>query len=775
MYSYEWDEQTGGYILNTTPLEFSKEPRPIYYKELDILGFDKKWKYPKSDVYPLLWAESNNYYYRGRLVAKTKGGSICHAPEIIFLDDPEPNGDELRFVDIPAMVEKNREILESLTQETIKKIYNIYLAYQKKVDIFYVAFSGGKDSIVTLDLVQRALPHNAFKVLFGDTKMEFPDTYKVVEQVRQICKEQKIDFLVAASHFSPRDSWGLFGPPSTVTRWCCSVHKTSPQIILLREVLKKNNFTGMAFIGVRASESLARSEYDYISLGEKHKGQYSCNPILEWNTAELYLYIYANKLVLNEAYKKGNKRAGCLICPRASERNEYMCAVSYPSEFNEYKDIIKKIYRKNFQTDEKLESFINNGGWKARKNGRDIEASLNYHEMLDSKGVSIRVENPRTDWREWIKTIGIMENNSSPYRINFRGQQKSFLLMEQDNVLEIKIPLNECKQDPLFVKLLKNVFRKAACCVGCRECEADCHNGCLRVLDGIIKVSDECKHCSECHKAEKGCLVYKSIEMPKGGIMGQQKSLNCYSHFGPKMEWIKQFFEYRDNFDSQNDLGSQMFSFFKRFLRDSKLIDANNKFSRTAKIMNILGLDDASGWGLLLSNLAYTPQIGWFIRHCNFNEQFEKKYICSLLVNDGAKESWVNDIWSAYSRFLDLPFSNIGLGTPYKESGKTIAFTRMAWVDPDPKVILYSLYKFSEACGDYKQFTLTRLLNHEIESDGISPTQIFGLDRKTMERILSGLANNYPDFISVSFTLDLDNINLKDKTSEDVLSLFDGE
>ena len=44
-----------------------------------------------------------------------------------------------------------------------------------------------------------------------------------------------------------------------------------------------------------------------------------------------------------------------------------------------------------------------------------------------------------------------------------------------------------------------------------------------------------------------------------------------------------------------------------------------------------------------------------------------------------------------------------------------------------------------------------------------------------MERILSGLANNYPDFISVSFTLDLDNINLKDKTSEDVLSLFDGE
>ena len=35
MYSYDWDPSTGGYILNSTPLKFSKEPRPVYYKELD--------------------------------------------------------------------------------------------------------------------------------------------------------------------------------------------------------------------------------------------------------------------------------------------------------------------------------------------------------------------------------------------------------------------------------------------------------------------------------------------------------------------------------------------------------------------------------------------------------------------------------------------------------------------------------------------------------------------------------------------------------------------
>lgn len=181
MYSYSWDSETGGLLLNSSPLQFSKEPRPVYYKELDILGFDQHWKYDRNDSYPYMWAEANSYFYRGRLVAKTKGGSLYTAPELIMLEEPEPNGAPLRFVDVPAMVEKNHDLLEKLVQDTIKKIYNTYVEYRNKVDVFYVAFSGGKDSVVAFDLVQRALPHNKMKVLFGDTGMEFPDTYDVVD------------------------------------------------------------------------------------------------------------------------------------------------------------------------------------------------------------------------------------------------------------------------------------------------------------------------------------------------------------------------------------------------------------------------------------------------------------------------------------------------------------------------------------------------------------------------------------------------------------------
>jgi phosphoadenosine phosphosulfate reductase len=42
-----------------------------------------------------------------------------------------------------------------------------------------------------------------------------------------------------------------------------------------------------------------------------------------------------------------------------------------------------------------------------------------------------------------------------------------------------------------------------------------------------------------------------------------------------------------------------------------------------------------------------------------------------------------------------------------------------------------------------------------------------------MTAVLNGLSANYPEFIHVSFTLDLDNITLSDdKTSKDVLDLF---
>ena len=148
-----------------------------------------------------------------------------------------------------------------------------------------------------------------------------------------------------------------------------------------------------------------------------------------------------------------------------------------------------------------------------------------------------------------------------------------------------------------------------------------------------------------------------------------------------------------------------------------------------------------------------------------------KEYVCSMLVDSGADEKWLFDVWSSLARILDLPFSHVGLGEMVKEKNKAVALYRTGWQVPDERVILYSLYQFSEKCGNFKQFTLTRLLDTSIESDGIRPTQIIGLNRDTMEKILNGLTFNYPDLIEARFTLGLDNITLKsDKSAEEILN-----
>lgn len=775
MYSYTFDIETGGLLLNCSLLPFSKEPRPVYHREMDVLGFDARWQYAKDDIYPYMWAEANNYFYRGRLVAKAKGGALYTKPEVIFLDEEPRITEPLQFVDIPAMVAKNAEILESLTQATIKRIYNAYIEFQNKIDIFYVAFSGGKDSVVLLDLVQKALPHNAFKTIFADTGMEFSDTYQTVDVVESFCKQKGIDFHTSKSEFTPEVTWNIFGPPSTVTRWCCCVHKTAPQILLLRNILGKSKFVGFGYVGVRGDESVSRSKYEYICFGEKHKGQYTCNPILDWNSAEIFLYIYANKLVLNQTYKKGNRRAGCLVCPRAAERNDFMNNYCYSAESEKFINIIRELYRNRFTSKASLESFIISGGWKARKNGRDLSLSLNYKESKEQENIQICVQSPHTDWKVWIKTIGLLMVRDSPfYAVLHKGKIFNFTVDKEENGYVVKISSSLLREQPEFIKLLKEVFRKSACCIGCKECAADCPNGCISFLDGHVTISEACTHCFQCHKVEKGCLVFKSLEISTGGFFmnGISKSLNCYSHFSPKMKWIKEYFEFKNEFNEKHDLGSQMFNFFKRFLRDAKLLDENG-FSMTAEKIGLLGYESLVSWGIIFVNLCYTPQVNWLVKRTNFGERYTREYLTAMLVEAGAKESWVSDIWSSIIRMTELPLTEIGFGVAEKEKSKAVAFIRHSWSSPEPLVILYALYKFAEACKDYHQFTLTRLLDHDVESDGVGPSQIFGLDRDTMEKLLNGLAVNYPEFISVSFNLDLDNISLRnDKTSADVLNLF---
>lgn len=803
MYSYSWDQNTGGLLLNSSPLLFSKEPRPVYYKELDILGFDRYWNYAKNDTYPYMWAEANNYFYRGRLVAKTKGGSLYTAPEIILMEDPEPDGAALRFVDIPAMVERNHDLLEKLAQDTIKKIYNTYTEYRDKVDVFYVAFSGGKDSIVALDLVQRALPHNRFKVLFGDTGMEFPDTYLNIERVKKFCAENGIEFLQAKSKLSADSTWKAFGPPAVTIRWCCSVHKTSPQVMLLQKYTGSQGFTGMAFTGIRGDESASRSEYDDVSFGGKHRGQYSCHPILEWNSAELFVYIYQENLLLNEAYLKGNSRAGCLVCPMSSGKHEYMKMQCYPNEMGVFIESIKATSGKTGFSERELQQFVDDGNWKTRKTGRELLIGQDKHIVETDKGKTcITVFTPNESWKEWAKTIGeLVKIDETVYALDYHGKAYEVRVEDDTNGVIFSFPnCGTSKDDIKFVSLFRGVIIKSIYCINCGVCAANCSIGCIDMSQGL-SISSNCIRCHQCHDIHEHCLRYNSIRNRIGGEK-KMKGMDRYFSFGIRKNWMDIFFHYKGSADFWNSDGDGVVAnkkkdAFLNFVKDAGLVVYNkanggdkytkNEPSELAKALFLLGSDSEVTWAIMACNLAYTSEMGWFIKNIAHHETYTSdqiKYMLESVMEGDTKGLGKRNVTDAYKMILiKTPLGEeLGLGhCDYDEkanaNGTEIitlnSFYRDSWKTPNPIVILYSLYKFAEACGGYYQFTLSRLLDHTVDSDGISPTEIFGLDRDVMVKLLNGLSINYPEFITASFTLDLESITLNpDKASSDVLPLL---
>lgn len=762
MYSYTYDEKTGGILLNSSPTGFSKEPRPVYSPELDVLGFDKYWKYEKQTGLPYMWAEANLYYYRGTLVAKLKGGNIYTAPEIIIPDGkdgkpimPEPKGTSLRPVDIGAMVEANREMLEIIEQSTVKKILAIYTKYKGRLDCFHVAFSGGKDSCVLLDLVKKALPKGSFVVVFGDTGMEFPDTYEVIEKTKQQCVEEGILFYIAKSHLNPKESWELFGPPSRVLRWCCSVHKSTPQTLKLREITGKDNYTGLAFVGVRAQESATRSEYDYFNDGKKIKGQLSHNSILEWTSAEVWLYLYANNVTLNEAYKKGSARVGCICCPMGGGKSGYIEYENYTDNVSGYFEMIKNSNgRRNVNIDE----YVKNSGWSARKNGRDLANNPNHcSERIENGYLTIEIYNPASNWREWIKTIDVDKN--------------SYTVQETKAGYIARLKEEVIKQNPLLGRLFRQVFHKAACCKGCKACEVNCANGALQFVGDKVHING-CIRCQKCHAIDSGCLLYHSLRHPQGGG-NPMKSLNTMSNHAPKTEWLAAFFEKGNGFFTEHNLGPEQISFFKRLLKNAGLAE-KNQVTPFGELISSLGWDTNASLGLILLNLVFeNPQVEWYVANLDIGRLYARKEAEEMLVAFDVKPPVAKSICGAFKRLTATPFGTVLRWGYVTEEGNLV---RTKCTVSDPRVVLYGLFKFAEKCNDYKEFTLATLLNESIDRDGISPTRIFGLDRDDMTPLLLGLSAKYPEFITASFTHDLEKITLsEDKSSQDVLDLFKGD
>ena len=256
----------------------------------------------------------------------------------------------------------------------------------------------------------------------------------------------------------------------------------------------------------------------------------------------------------------------------------------------------------------------------------------------------------------------------------------------------------------------------------------------------------------------------------------KEGSLNSFANHAPKLEWVRDFFDQGNDFWEFNGLGPNQVPMFKRFLRESGLIDEQNKTTDLYDVALQYGWESNLVWGLIVANLAYNTQFKWYINNFDIGYYYERDKVSELLIAEGVSKNDATSIINAYKRFCELPIgTGIGWGSVLDKGRQIDSVVRTKCYIADNIVVLYSLYRFAEKCNDYREFTLAWLMNDGIDRDGVSPTRIFGLDYEEMKSTLLGLSAKYPEFIDATFTNDLDKITIKDKSSKDVLDLLKEE
>jgi phosphoadenosine phosphosulfate reductase len=782
MYSYEWDQCTRGYRLTTQTGKFvASEIRPVFAEELALTGFEVHLVFDPAERRPLLWAKRNVYLYRGEEIAKLNKthygkpldiewkGALCG-------DDGSPECAKtikkvkLVPVDVGAMVAKNRGIMTALVVDTLKRIKEMYDAYTGKCDAVYIGFSGGKDSVVLLDLCHKVLPLYV-PVVFSDTDMELPATYRVWEEIQS--RYEGRPFLKVSAKTSALENWRLFGPPSQALRWCCSVHKSTPAILALKERLGKRSIKTLAFVGVRGEESQRRSEYEDIGDGLKSQSQVNAMPILAWSAHELWLYIFEHDLVLNEAYRKGLPRVGCLMCPMSADRQNDLIRMNYPEEVAPFADAVRYTIDREFSSKEDADAFVYEGGWYARKSGVSLKQVIT-EPGVERKSDRVICEFPleaELALTEWLKAIGKIE-----------GAELSFRKDGHRGLLECV--WTNGKADKTTFKWLAYAVHKAIACAGCNACEAECPTGALRVekdnCSGKVKVViDEatCVHCMRCYAPDDGCWRYYSKRYAGAKTMNIS-GINKYMTFGLKPEWIEVLANEGANFRQTTALGNRMIPAAVTWFREAGLIGDSTAITTTLllEIGKKSGFSDLLLWQFLWFRLAnISPLVKWYVCNTDFNIGYPIKQIDEKLAQSVGSASVRKGALQSLCQLIKSSPLGEGDGALIKAEMKGRAVDKLMRLSRsvDPMVVLYGFYVMAEKSGR-SAFTVRQMMATEFDGDVVSPLAAFGIPLDEFKKQCMGLGAVHPDFIACSFTLGLDEVRVfpETKNRDDVVRLI---
>ncbi|MEM3492737.1 MAG: phosphoadenosine phosphosulfate reductase family protein [Thermoplasmata archaeon] len=395
---------------------------------------------------------------------------------------------------LEEIVRGNEETLRMLEQKATQDILEAiqkFPGYQ-----IGVSFSGGKDSAVAMDLLSKCCAD--FFVLFVDTGLEFPET---LEYVKKAAAGKKLFVLHPDTSF-----WDLIwkmGPPAKDYRWCCKVCKLAPVAKFVAEHQRKI----LCVEGRRKAESFAREKIELVEQNPFVPGQVLVNPVRDWSSFHVWLYILWKNIEVNPLYFRDFERIGCYLCPA-----EQACEFEEVGRLHpEMHGRLMEFLRAWAESQGLGREFWEEGLWRWKKPPKKVKGvggvttEVFVRETLTCDGeIFLEGNFPFAESVEDVENaLGILGETQKRYDAVIVKTQNSRLLFFPNSDFSVVAREKE-KAKKMLVQMLQQLLRLRFC-TSCQICVQRCPAKAVEIKNG--KPVNNLRKCRKCLKCIESCVV----------------------------------------------------------------------------------------------------------------------------------------------------------------------------------------------------------------------------------------------------------------------------
>ena len=189
---------------------------------------------------------------------------------------------------------------------------------------YYLAFSGGKDSIVIKRLAQIA--GVKFDIHYSVTTIDPPELiYYIREHHPEVVGDRADEPFLSKLAYK--------GFPIRQSRWCCAEYK------------EKGGEGRFVITGVRAAESSRRAKRKQVEFCMRGGGKRYLHIIFRWTDSDVWEFIRREQLPYCKLYDEGWDRIGCLFCPMAKQSIRSTSVERYPMFARAFSRAFAKLYQ----------------------------------------------------------------------------------------------------------------------------------------------------------------------------------------------------------------------------------------------------------------------------------------------------------------------------------------------------------------------------------------------------------------------------------------------